>query len=206
MRKITIIEHISLDGVIQAPGGLDEDRDGDFKYGGWIAPHSDPAIGEAIVAAHGHSFDLLLGRRTYDIWSAYWPTANPSPFADSFNAATKYVATHTPETLCWAPAKALGPDIVAGIRQLKTHAGPDLIVWGSSTLTPILLDQSLADEVLFITYPILLGTGKRFFSPTAAPCELALHRTKALPTGVLLSTYIPTGPLRTANLDTRSTR
>jgi dihydrofolate reductase len=94
MRKIKIIEHISLDGVIHAPGGPRED--GDYPYGGWTVPHSDPAIGEAIVAAHGKDFDLLLGRHTYDIWSGYWPKAGKSPLADSLNAATKYVATHRP--------------------------------------------------------------------------------------------------------------
>jgi dihydrofolate reductase len=94
MRKLTIIEHISLDGIIQAPGGPDEDRDGDFQQGGWSARYSDPMIRELIVAAHSNAFDLLLGRRTYDIWSGHWPKAKGGPFADRFNAATKYVATH----------------------------------------------------------------------------------------------------------------
>ena len=132
MRKIRIIEFISLDGVIQAPGGPGED--GDYPYGGWAAPHGDPALGEAIDAAHGEAFDLLLGRRTYDIWSGYWPKAGKSPMADSLNAATKYVATHRPDSLGWGPAEGLGADIVEGIRRIKVNKGPDLIVWGSSTL------------------------------------------------------------------------
>jgi dihydrofolate reductase len=199
MRKIRIIEHISLDGVIQAPGGPKED--GDYPYGGWAVPHSSPAVGEAIVAAHGEAFDLLLGRRTYDIWSGYWPKAAKSPMADNLNAATKYVATHRPDSLGWGPVESLGQDIVEGVRRIKAKDGPDLIVWGSSTLTPVLLEHGLADEVLLLVYPILLGTGKRFFSDGAPPHELALVGTKAASSGIVISTYRPSGPLRTGSFD-----
>jgi hypothetical protein len=122
--------------VIQAPGGPKED--GDYPYGGWTVPHADPAVGEAIVAAHREAFDLPMGRRTYDIWSGYWPKAGKSPMADSLNVATKYVATHRPDSLGWGPAKDLGPDIVEGIRRIKEKDGPGLIVWGSviSTYRP----------------------------------------------------------------------
>ncbi|MEZ0325070.1 MAG: dihydrofolate reductase family protein [Fimbriimonas sp.] len=197
MRRIKIIEHISLDGVVQAPGGPDEDRDGGFEHGGWAFPHSDEAVGNAIVAAHGESFDLLLGRRTYDIWAPYWPNQN-GPMADSLNAATKYVATHHPETLGWGPAEGLGSDIVEGLRGIKTQNGPDLIVWGSSTLVPVLLEHGLADEVLLLVYPVLLGTGKRLFSD-ADPRDLALVDTRATSSGVQISTYRPVGPLRTGS-------
>lgn len=197
MRKIKIIEHISLDGVIQAPGGPGED--GDYPYGGWAVPLSDPAAGEAIVAAHREPFDVLLGRRTYDIWSGFWPKAPSSPMANSLNAATKYVATHRPESLGWGPVEALGQDIVEGIRRVKSKTGPDLIVWGSSTVTPVLLEHGLADEVLLLVFPILLGTGKRFFSDGTPPRELALVSTKAVPSGVIISTYRPSGPLRTGS-------
>jgi dihydrofolate reductase len=199
MRKIRIIEHISLDGVIQAPGGPNED--GDYPYGGWAVPHSDEALGEAIVAAHGDAFDLFLGRRTYDIWSAYWPKAESSPMADSINAATKYVATHRPQSLEWGPVEDLGPDVVDGVRRIKAKDGPDLIVWGSSTLTPLLLEHELADEVLLLVYPILLGKGKRFFSNAAPARELALVGTKAALSGVVISTYRPSGDLRTGSFD-----
>ena len=199
MRKITIIEHISLDGVIQAPGGPKED--GDYPYGGWAVPHADPAVGETIVAAHGKALDLLLGRRTYDIWSDYWPKAENSSMADSFNAATKYVATHRPDSLGWGPVEDLGPDIVEGVCRIKAKDGPDLIVWGSSTLTPVLLEHGLADEVLLLVFPILLGTGKRFFSDGAPPRELTLVDTKAASSGVVISTYRPSGPLRTGSFD-----
>jgi dihydrofolate reductase len=198
MRTIKIIEHISLDGVIQGPGGPNED---DYPYGGWAAPHSDPAGGAAIVAAQGDAFDLLLGRRTYDILSGFWPKAPKSPMADSLNAATKYVATHRPESLGWGPVEDLGAEIVEGVRRIKAKEGPQLIVWGSSTLTPVLLEHELADEVLLLVFPVLLGTGKRFFSDGAPPRELALVSTKAVPSGVIISTYRPNGPLRTGSFD-----
>ena len=193
MRKIRIIEHISLDGVIQAPGGLDEDRDGNFEYGGWAMLGSDNAVGEAIVAAHSTAFDLLMGRRTYDIWSDYWPRAGKSPMADSINAATKYIATHRPDSLEWGPVKDLGANIGEGIRQVKSTDGPDLIVWGSSTLTPLLLEQGLADEVLLLVFPVFLGRGKRFYSDKVEPRKLALVSTKTGASGVLMNTYRPAG-------------
>jgi dihydrofolate reductase len=197
MRKLTIIEHISLDGVIQSPGGPDEDRDDGFEHGGWAAPYEDALIGEAIVAAHGKAFDLLLGRRTYDIWSAYWPDAASSPMADSLNAATKYVATHRPDSLGWGPVEDLGADLVEGVRRIKSARGADLILWGSSTLVPILLARGLADEVLLLVFPVLIGTGKRFFPGGAEPRELALVGSKATSSGVLINTYRPAGSLRT---------
>ena len=195
MRKIKIIEHITLDGIIQAPGGPGED--GDYPYGGWAVPHSDPAVGEAIVAAHGENFDLLQGRRTYDIWSAYWPKAGKSPMADSLNGATKYVATHRPDSLGWGPVEDLGPDIVEGVRRIKAKDGPDLIVWGSSTLTPVLLEHGLADEVLLLVYPVLLGEGKRFFAEGTPPRAFELDSTKALPSGIIINSYRVAGPLKT---------
>ena len=200
MRKIRIIEHISLDGVIQAPGGPEEDTGNGFKYGGWSAPHNDAEGGEAIVAAHDEDFDLLLGRRTYDIWSNYWPKAPKGPMANSINSATKYIATHRPKSLAWGPVEDLGTDIVAGVRRIKEQGGPHLIVWGSSTLTPVLLEHELADEVLLLVFPVLLGTGKRLFADGTPPRELALVSTKAAPSGVIISTYRPNGPLRTGTV------
>jgi dihydrofolate reductase len=121
--------------------------------------------------------------------------------ADSLNAATKYVATHRPDSLGWGPVEDLGPDIVEGVRRIKAKVGPDLIVWGSSTLTPVLLEHGLADEVLLLVFPVLLGTGKRFFSDVAPPRELALVSTKAVSSGVIISTYRPSGPLRTGSFE-----
>ncbi|WEK43184.1 MAG: dihydrofolate reductase family protein [Candidatus Sphingomonas colombiensis] len=191
MRKLKIIEHISLDGVIQhsADGG-------DFPYSDWIAPYRTPAGLAAILAAHGESFDLLLGRRTYDIWSGSWAKASGSPMADGINAATKYVATHRPESLEWGPFESLGPDIVEGVRRIKSQDGPDLILWGSSTLTSMLLEYGIADEVLLVVYPVLLGTGKRFFAKGTPARSFELVSTKAMPSGIVLSTYNVAGPLK----------
>ncbi len=154
MRKLKIFEHISLDGVIQVRG-LGED--GDYPYGDWTAPYRSPAGRDAVLAAHGESFDLLLGRRTYDLWSGFWPKAPSNPMSDALNAATKYIATHRPESLEWGPFEGLGPDIVEDIRRIKSHNGPDLILSGSSTLTSTLLERGLADEVLLLVYPVLFG-------------------------------------------------
>jgi dihydrofolate reductase len=192
MRTIRIIEHFSLDGVIQITG-----EDDGFPYENWTAPYRTPAGLEAIVAAQGESFDLLLGRRTYDIWSDYWPKAPSSPMADCLNAATKYVATHRPESLGWGPFEGLGPDIVEGVRRIKSQGGPDLILWGSSTLTSTLLEHGLADEVLLVVYPVVLGTGKRLFAEGTPACSFELVSTKAMPSGIILSTYKAAGPLKT---------
>jgi dihydrofolate reductase len=195
MRKLRIMEHISLDGVIQH--SVDEN---DFPYSDWTAPYRTPAGRELILAAYGESFSLLLGRRTYDMWSGFWPKAPSSPMADRLNAATKYIATHRPEGLAWGPAESLGPDIVEGIRRIKAQDGPDVVLSGSSTLTSTLLEHGLADEVLLIVYPVLLGTGKRIFAEGTPPRSFELVSTKALASGVILSTYKPNGPLRTGTM------
>jgi dihydrofolate reductase len=194
MRKIRVFAHISLDGVI-SPGGPNVDSD--YAHGGWTAPYRTPAGAAAVAEAQGKSFDLLLGRRTYDLWAGFWPKAGNSPIADGLNAATKYVATHRPESLEWGPVGDLSADILEGIRGIKSNDGPDLIVWGSSTLTSVLLEQGLVDEVLLLVYPVLLGRGTRFFSDSADPRELALVSTKALSSGVLMNAYRHVGSLRT---------
>jgi dihydrofolate reductase len=192
MRKVKIIEHISLDGVIQVSG-----EDGDFPYGDWTAPYRTPAGRDAMMAAHGERFDLLLGRRTYDAWSGFWPKAPSSPIADRLNAATKFIATHRPESLEWGPFEGLGPDIVAGIRRIKSQDGPDLILAGSSTLTSTVLEHGLADEVVLAVYPVLLGTGKRLFAERTPARSFELVSTQAMPSGILLSSYKVASPLRT---------
>ena len=194
MRKIRIMEHISLDGII-SPGGRGEAAD--FENGGWMAAYRHPTGAAAVAEAQGANFDLLLGRRTYDLWAGYWPKMKGGLFADLLNAATKYVATHRPDSLGWGPAKGLGTDLIDGVRRLMSTDGPDLVVWGSSTLTSLLLEQGLVDEVVLITYPLLLGQGTRFFSENADRRELALVSSKAFPTGVVLNTYRHVGSLRT---------
>ena len=150
-----------------------------------------------MLAAYGGSFDLLLGRRTYDVWSAFWPKAPSSPMADGLNAATKFIANHRPESLEWGPFEGLGPDIVEGVRSIKSQDGPDLILSGSSTLTSTLLEYGLADEVLLVLYPVLLGTGKRFFAKGTPGRLFELVNTSAFPSGVILSTYKVAGPVKT---------
>ncbi|HET7464367.1 MAG TPA: dihydrofolate reductase family protein [Longimicrobium sp.] len=191
MRTLKIVEHVSLDGVIQhsADGG-------DFPYGDWTTPYRTPAGRDAVTAAHGERFDLLLGRRTYDMWSGYWPKAPSNPLADRLNAATKYIATHRPESLEWGPFEGVGPELVEGVRHIKSQDGPALVVSGSSTLTTPLLEHGLADEVVLIVYPVLLGTGKRFFAEGTPARVFELVGTTATPTGVLLNTYKVTGPLK----------
>jgi dihydrofolate reductase len=194
MRKIRISEHISLDGVIQ-PGGPNENSE--YSHGGWTAPYRTPEGAAAVAEAYGSSFDLLLGRRTYDLWASFWPKMKGGPFADNLNAATKYVATHRPEGLEWGPVGDLGADVMEGIRRLKSQDGPDLLVCGSASLTSGLLEQGLVDEVVLAVYPLLLGRGKRCFSDSADVRELALVSSKAMPSGVILSTYKVAGPLKT---------
>ena len=192
MRKLKIIEHISLDGVIQHSAD-----DNNFPFGDWTAPYRTPAGRDAVLAAQGERFDLLLGRHTYDLWSGYWPKAPSNPMADGLNAALKYVATHRPESLAWGPFEGLGPDIVESIRRIKSQDGPDLILWGSSTLTSTLLEHGLADEVLLIIYPVLLGTGKRFFADGTPARAFELVGTDAFPSGIILNTYKAAGSLKT---------
>ena len=192
MRNIRIFAHISLDGVI-SPGGPNEDSD--YAHGGWTAPYRTPAGAAAVAEAQGKSFDLMLGRRTYDLWAGFWPKAPSSPIADGLNAATKYVATHRPESLEWGPVGDLGADVMEGIRGIKSNDGPDLIVYGRTSLTSVLFEQGLVDEVLLIVYPVLLGRGKRFFSDSVDPRGLAFVSTKATPTGLLLNTYRYVGTL-----------
>jgi len=190
MRTLKIFEHISLDGVIQASG---ED---DFPYADWTAPYRTPAGRDELLAAHGGRFDLLLGRRTYDIWSGYWPKAPGGPMADGINAATKYVVTHHPETLQWGPCEAVGPDLVEGVRRIKAQDGPNIILWGSSTLTSNLLEQGLADEIRLIVYPVLIGAGKRFFAEGTPASSFELISTKTTPTGVVVNAYKFAGSLK----------
>lgn len=190
MRKLSIMEHISLDGVIQ------HENDENSAHGNWTIPYRTPAGLAAVVEVYGSRFDLLLGRRTYDAWSGFWPQAGTSPLANSLNAATKYVATHRPESLAWGPVQDLGSDISVSIRRLKATTGPDLFVCGSSTLTTLLLERGLVDEVVLLVYPVLLGRGKRLFTESVAPCELAFVSSQVTSTGVLLNTYRYVGALQ----------
>lgn len=193
MRTLTIIEHMSLDGVMQNA------RDGsDFPYGDWTAPYRTPAGRELVMAIHGERFDLVLGRRTYDGWSGFWPKAPSSPLGDRINSATKYVATHRPHTLAWGPFEAIGPHVVEDLRRIKSQDGPHLILSGSSSLTSTVLEHGLADELIAIIYPVLLGTGKRVFADRTPAQTFGFVSTHTMPTGVTLTTYKVLGPLQKA--------
>jgi dihydrofolate reductase len=191
MRKLKIVEHISLDGVIQHSA----DEDG-FPYSNWSGPYRTAAGLTAMLALYGEGFDVLLGRRTYDLWSGFWPQAPASPMADRLNAAKKYIVTHRPESLAWGPFEGIGPDLVNGVRNLKAQAGPDLILSGSSSLTSILLEQGLADEVVLAVNPVLLGAGKRLFAEGKPPRSFELVSSQAFPSGIILNAYQVGGPLK----------
>ena len=197
MRKLRIFEHISLDGVIQI--GTGGPQDGDFPYGDWTAPYRSPAGLATLLELYGESFDLLLGRRTYDAWSGYWPNSPRSPMADRLNAATKHVVTHRPESLQWGPVQGVGPDLVEGVRRIKEKSGPDLILSGSTTLTSALLEHGLADELVLLVNPVLLGKGKRLFADNTPPRAFVLESSKATPTGILVNVYNAGGPLQNLN-------
>jgi dihydrofolate reductase len=190
MRKLKIIEHISLDGVIQTSSSPDDD----FRYGDWTAPYRSPAGLQAVTEMYGETCDLLLGRRTYDLLAAFWPEAPKSPLGDRLNAATKYVVTHRPESLEWGPFEAIGSDLAESVRRIKARNGPDLVLAGSASLISVLLEHGLADEVVLLVNPVVVGKGKRFFSDGTLPRAFALGSTKALPSGILVNVYklIPT--------------
>jgi len=193
MRTLKLMEHISLDGVIQtkAPG-----EDNDFPYGDWTAPYRTPEGRDALFARLGGPFDLLLGRHTYDLWSGFWPKAPSTPMSDAINAATKYIVTHRPESLAWGPFEAVGPNLVEGIRRIKSQPGRHIILWGSCTLTSSVLEHGLADEIVLLVYPVLLGKGKRILADGTPPRSFELASTSTTPSGIIVNTYKAAAPLR----------
>ena len=192
MRKIRIFEHVSLDGVIQ------NSNDGDgFPFADWTTAYRTPDGAAALAASYGDQFDLLLGRRTYDMWSGYWPKAPDGPMSNPLNAATKYVVSHRADGLEWGPVEHVGADVVAGIRQIKSRDGRDLITWGSSTVTHMLFEHGLADELTLLVYPVIVGTGKKFYPQQTPARALELMSTRATQTGIVVNHYKVNGPLKT---------
>ena len=191
MRTLKIVEHISLDGVIQNT----TDNDG-FPYSDWTAPYRTPEGSDAMLAAYGEKYDLILGRRTYDIWAGYWPNAPKGRWSGGINAATKYDATHRPASLEWGPVQGFGPDIVESVRSIKSQNGPDIILSGSSTLTTTLLEHGLADEVWLAVYPVVLGTGKRFLAEGSPALSLELVGSRAFPSGIVFNSYKVAGRVK----------
>lgn len=198
MRKLIVAEHISLDGVIQAPGGPEEDPSGGFRLGGWTVPYADHAIGEAVQDLLAQPFELLLGRRTYDIWAAYWPHV-PAGHAigDVFNRVPKHVATHRPDTLDWQNSHALKGDLADAIRALKRQEGANLLTWGAADTVGQLFAAGLVDELRLMIYPVVLGHGKRLFGDDAQPSAFTLAHSISAPSGVLLTRFARSGEVRT---------
>ena len=194
MRKVIVLEHISLDGVIQAPGGPDEDTSGGFAYGGWGAAYSDDIVGAALRKQMSMPFDLLLGRKTFDIWAAYWPQhADVWPGAST---ATKYVASNTLTSSEWQPSVFLSGDIAEKVAQLKQEDGPDLHVWGSSVLLQTLIKQDLVDRYWLMIYPVTLGDGKRLFSDGTIPAAFKVTESIVGSTGVIVVNYERAGDIK----------
>jgi dihydrofolate reductase len=198
MRQVIAATFLSLDGVMQAPGGPDEDPSGGFAHGGWIVNYWDDEAGRAIDAAMAQPFDLLLGRKTYDIFAAHWPYSTEQPVADKFNAATKYVATSSTQPLVWDKAVALH-DPAADVARLKKEEGPNLLIQGSGQLVQTLLAHDLIDSMTLLVFPLLLGPGKRFFGGGTAPAALKLTGSRVSTTGVTISTYVRDGVIRTGS-------
>ncbi|MER8488585.1 dihydrofolate reductase family protein [Mesorhizobium australicum] len=201
MRKIIAATFVSLDGVMQAPGGPEEDPVGGFEFGGWTFHYFDEVGGAAMEELFSRPFALLLGRRTYDIFAAYWPYQK-DPIADAFNPATKYVATHRPDTLTWQNTHALGPDIITALRRLKQEDGPDLLIQGSGDLIQTLLTNGLIDEIRLMIFPLLLGKGKRLFGDTAMPAAFKLVKSRTSTTGVIIATYERAGEIKVGSFVT----
>jgi dihydrofolate reductase len=199
MRKLIAAAFVSLDGVMQAPGGVEEDPSGGFAFGGWTAPFWDGTF-TPFMDVFGQPFDLLLGRKTYDIFAAYWPEHQEIPIGPLFNRVTKYVATSSPDTLAWQNAVGLSGDVPAEIASLKQGNGPNLLTQGSSVLLHALLANDLIDELRLMTFPVILGDGKRWFDAGTRPAGFTLERSATTTTGVTSSLFKRAGDVRTGTI------
>lgn len=197
MRRLIASTFVSLDGVMQAPGGPEEDPSGGFAHGGWTFNYFDDGIDISAAGFDGKDRELVLGRKTYEIFEAYWPYQGAdNPVAQPLNAAKKHVASRTLKTLQWNNSSLLGEDVIAAVRALKSQAGPDLQIIGSGNLIQSLQAAALIDQYHVWTFPVVLGRGKRLFEPTANPAALRLVASQTSATGVVMSTYVPAGDVR----------
>jgi dihydrofolate reductase len=187
MRKLTVLEHISLDGVIQAPGGPEEDTSGGFAYGGWTAPYSDEILSTLLSRQMNMPFDLLLGRRTFDIWASYWP--QHADIWPGVSTATKYVASNTLTGSAWQPSVFLGGDVPGKVAAIKQQAGPDLHTWGSGDLLQTLIRHDLVDAFWLMVYPVTLGAGKRLFAGGTLPAAFKVTESHVTSAGVIIVNY-----------------
>jgi dihydrofolate reductase len=198
MRKINVLEFVSLDGVIQSPGGPKEDTSGGFAYGGWTSPHSDAASGAAIMKQMKMPSDLLLGRKTFDIWARYWPQHND--FWPGVNTATKYVASNTITSSEWKPSVFLNGNIAEKISKIKQQEGPDLHVYGSANLVQTLLKNDLVDALWLKIFPVTLGAGRKLFADGTIPAAFKVTESTVTPKGIIIVNYeragaVPTGTM-----------
>jgi dihydrofolate reductase len=200
MRKIIVLSFMSLDGVMQAPGGPDEDRSGDFRYGGWVAALSDDTLGAEMVRQMSMDYDLLLGRRTYEIFASYWPYQdNSNPIAAGLNKARKYVVSESLRKAEWKDTTVISENVPEEIRKLKQSDGPDLQVHGSAGLIQTLLLYNLADELWLKIFPVLLGSGKKLFADERISRQLELIENKQTSSGVMIASYRFAGEVKTAS-------
>lgn len=203
MRKIIAGAFVSLDGIMQAPGGPDEDPISGFKYGGWAAPYFDKAMEEAVGEMFAKPFDLLLGRKTYDIFAAHWPyVAADDPIGPLFDRITKYVATRNPVLkLDWQNSQTLGPDVVAAVKKLKAGEGPDLLTQGSTDFLQTLFGNDLVDEINISLFPLVLGKGKKLFGDGASPGALKLVSSRVSGSGITINKYVRDGDIVTGSFE-----
>ncbi|MDT8306634.1 MAG: dihydrofolate reductase family protein [Anaerolineae bacterium] len=197
MRKIIVLTFLSLDGVMQAPGGPEEDTSDGFSYGGWTVPYFDEALGATMGEQMGSRFDLLLGRKTFEIFAAYWPHQEEEGAA--INQATKYVASNTMTEHDWQKSVFLGGNVAEQIRALKQQDGPDLQVHGSASLIQTLLAHDLVDEFWLKIFPVTLGNGKRLFAAGTIPAAFTLSGVGTTPSGVIIASYTRAGDVQTGS-------
>lgn len=199
MRKIILLTFISLDGVMQAPGGPEEDTSGGFKYGGWTFPYFDEAAGEVMSKQMDMPFDLLLGRTTYNIFAGYWPKQENSEIGDVFGKAIKYVVSDQPVELTWEKSQLIDGDVVAKLKELKAGDGPMLQVHGSSEMIQTLLKNDLVDEMWLKIFPVTLGSGKRLFGEGTIPAAFELTDSTVTPSGIIAANYRRAGEVKTGS-------
>jgi dihydrofolate reductase len=198
MRKLIVLTFMTLDGVMQAPGGPEEDSSAGFKFGGWSVPYFDEFLGNVMSEQMGHQFDLLLGRKTYDIFAGFWPQQTDETGA-AINKATKYVVSHKPVESDWKTTVHIGGDVVGEIRKLKSETGPELQVHGSGNMIQTLLKNDLVDELWLKTFPVVLGTGKKLFADGVVPTGFRVEKTSVSPSGVVIATYKGGGEVKTGS-------
>ena len=198
MRKVIVLEHISLDGVIQAGGAPEEDTSGGFAYGGWQAPYSDEVLGTVMNRQMNMPFDLLLGRKTFEIWAPYWP--HHADIWPGVNTATKYVASNTMTSHAWQPSVFLNGDIAEKITKIKQQEGPDLHVNGSANLVQTLMKHDLVDAFWLMIIPVTLGGGKRLFADGTIPAAFKVTESIVGSTGVILARYERSGEVKTGTI------